>query len=70
MVKQKKRKAGRPKKAPTRIVRVPKAKPDFETIASNDPNNDDHFGYLGFIAGCNYVWDSYIRKTKTIHPMP
>lgn len=64
MVKQKKKKVGRPKKAPTKIVRVPKSKPDFQTIASNDADIIDHGTFIGFVHGCNYVWDKFITKGK------
>ncbi len=64
MVKQKKKKVGRPKKLPTRVVRIQKAKPDFEAIASDDPNILDHDGFIGFVSGCNYVWDKYVTKSK------
>lgn len=69
MVKQKKKKVGRPKKEPTRTVRVIKKKPNFEIIASKFSLLVDENSFTGFLSGCNYVWDTYINKRKTKHRM-
>lgn len=60
MVKQKKKKAGRPKKAPTKVIRVPKAKSKLLKLLMADKD----------------FWDKLDRMrgdyepVKTIHPMP
>lgn len=59
---RKKKKAGRPKKEPTKVIRVPLKRPDFELVASNDPDIIVHDAFNGFVTGCNYVWSKYIKK--------
>ena len=57
---------GRKKKEPTKVVRVPKKKPDFETIASDHPDVMLEDVYKGFAMGAEYVWNTYISKPKIL----
>lgn len=60
MTKRKKKKVGRPKKEPTRVVRVPVKRPDFEKA------EQDIYGDMAdnasFVDGCHYVWSRYISE--------
>lgn len=54
--------AGRKKKEPTKVVRVPAKRPDFETIAMNTNGVIWGSQSKGFIMGAEYVWSTYINK--------
>lgn len=35
-------------------------KPDFEALASNQSDIVDHDAFVGFVSGCEHVWNTYV----------
>src|ERR1700748_3731155 len=42
-----------------------KDKPDFEKMAPDDMDITDHDGYLGYVAGCEKIWNDYVVPMNT-----